>query len=94
VKAAIKRVRAVVHGRVQGVGFRYFTMAKADRYGCTGWVRNMPDGTVEFEAQGPAGDVDSFALEIRNGPSLSHVSELMIVELPVEEKETGFELRI
>jgi acylphosphatase len=89
----MKRIGAIVHGRVQGVGFRYFTMAKADRHGCTGWVRNLPDGTVEFEAQGPADDVDLFTTEIKNGPPLSHVAELQIVELPVEENETGFEIR-
>jgi acylphosphatase len=89
----IKRISAIVSGRVQGVGFRYFTRDRAHRYGVTGWVRNLPDGGVEFEAQGEAEKVDAFAADIRKGPALSHVSEMTLNELPLEEREEGFEIR-
>jgi acylphosphatase len=89
----IKRIGAVVRGRVQGVGFRYFTRDRARAHGLTGWVRNMPDGNVEFEAQGVSRDVDVFVAEIRKGPGLSHVEDITINELPVVEREKGFEIR-
>jgi acylphosphatase len=91
--AGTKRVRAVVQGRVQGVGFRYFTRAKADHYGLSGWVRNQPDNTVEFEAQGESAAVESFLADMKKGPPLSHVSEITATEMPVEELEQGFEIR-
>ena len=48
----IKRHHLIVEGRVQGVGFRYFTQKLAQQFGLVGWVRNLPDGTVEVEAEG------------------------------------------
>ncbi|QDT92409.1 acylphosphatase [Gimesia algae] len=44
-------LRAIYHGRVQGVGFRYQTTRLAQRYPITGYVKNLPDGTVELVAQ-------------------------------------------
>jgi acylphosphatase len=90
----LKRVRAVVQGRVQGVGFRCFTRDRAMTYGFTGWVRNLPDGSVEFEAQGEAEHLDAFLDEIKEGPGLAHVSDLTINELPVEERNEGFEIKL
>jgi len=89
----MKRIGAVVEGRVQGVGFRYFTRDRARHHGLTGWVRNLPDGNVEFEAQGVCKNVDAFVAEIRKGPGFSHVADITINELPVEEREEGFEIR-
>jgi len=89
-----KRISALVQGRVQGVGFRYFTRDRARVYGLTGWVRNLPDGNVEFEAQGAGRDVDAFVAEIRKGPGLSHVADITVNELPVENEEKGFEITI
>ncbi len=48
----------IFRGRVQGVGFRYSTYRIAGRYDVTGFVRNLPDGTVEMLAQGPTDEVD------------------------------------
>lgn len=86
----VKRIAAVVEGRVQGVGFRYFTRSSARHYGCTGWVRNLPDGKVEFEAQGPGERVDAFLEEIKKGPALSYISDVKTHELPAEDGEEGF----
>lgn len=88
-----KRIQAVVQGRVQGVGFRYFTRDRAASYGLSGWVRNLQDGGVEFEAQGEAEDLDAFTAEIKEGPGLAHVSDMTMVDLPIEEAEKGFEIR-
>jgi acylphosphatase len=87
-----KRIHALVKGRVQGVGFRYFTQDRARSRGLTGWVRNMEDGSVEFEAEGAAKDVDFFANEIKEGPALSNVSEMTVGVVPVEENEKRFEI--
>ena len=46
------RLHVIVEGRVQGVSFRYYTALTARRYNLTGWVRNLPDGTVETVAEG------------------------------------------
>ena len=88
-----KRIGALVQGRVQGVGFRYFTRDRARHYGLSGWVRNLPDGSVEFEAQGDSRDVDAFVAEIGKGPGLSRIENLTINELPLEEKENGFDIK-
>src|SRR5215468_1563417 len=48
----MRRVRAIVTGRVQGVAYRASTVYEARDHGLTGWVRNLPDGSVELEAQG------------------------------------------
>lgn len=50
-------LHAVVHGHVHGVGFRAWTERQAARLGLTGWVRNVPDGTVEMLVQGPRDQV-------------------------------------
>ena len=48
----MRAVRLIVSGRVQGVGFRWSTRAEAERVGARGWVRNLPDGTVEIHLEG------------------------------------------
>jgi acylphosphatase len=88
-----KRVCAVVRGRVQGVGFRYFTRDRAQKVALTGWVANMDDGAVAFEAQGKAGDIEAFLEAVKEGPALAYVSDMTVNELPVEEDEKGFEIK-
>ena len=62
------RVQLVVHGRVQGVGFRAFVAREARALGLAGTVRNRPDGTVEIEAEGAAGALEELAAAARRGP--------------------------
>ncbi len=59
VAADAVRRRAVFHGQVQGVGFRWQAASLARQMGLTGWVRNRDDGTVEMEAQGTSADLDA-----------------------------------
>ena len=81
-----KRLRAVVEGRVQGVGFRYFVARKAEELGIKGWVRNRFDGSVELEAEGSAEDLRKLANFIRKGPRGSFVSDVKLAwEEPVEQ---------
>lgn len=58
------RVRAVYRGRVQGVGFRFTTLDISRPYDVVGHVRNMPDGSVELEAEGERETVDTFLAKI------------------------------
>jgi acylphosphatase len=85
--------RFLVSGRVQGVGFRYFTQAAADRDGLTGWVRNLPDGRVEVFAEGDAEALTRFERAVRAGPSGARVAGVHVEnELPSGD-QTGFIVR-
>ena len=67
-----------VFGRVQGVGFRYFSQALARKHGLVGWVRNNFNGTVGIWVEGPQIDIDNFIHLVRKGPSSSHVRKVDI----------------
>jgi len=70
--------RFVVSGRVQGVGFRYFTQDVARREGVTGWVRNLPDGRVEARVEGEAEAVTRVERAIRAGPRGARVDAVSV----------------
>jgi acylphosphatase len=61
------RVTALVRGRVQGVGFRWWTRTRALELGLTGWARNLADGRVEVVAEGPKAQCERL-LEVLAGP--------------------------
>jgi len=88
-----KRFHIVVYGRVQGVGFRYFTSETAQEMGLSGWVRNMPDRNVEIEIQGAGERIDQFCTIVRDGPPLGHVTNMDIQPRPVKSGESGFHIR-
>jgi acylphosphatase len=71
---SIQRLRVVVTGRVQGVGFRYATLDEARRLGLTGWVRNCRDGSVELVAEGPRQRLERLLIWCHDGPSGALVS--------------------
>ena len=81
-----KHLDIIVIGRVQNVGFRFYTNKEASGLDVTGYVRNNPDGTVFSEVEGEAGEVDAFVDWVRQGPSWARVDEIKISEAPV----TGF----
>ncbi len=66
-------VRLVVHGRVQGVGFRYFTRDAARKLDVVGWVKNLWNGTVEIWAEGPKFKLESLIQSVQRGPSAAYV---------------------
>lgn len=72
----VVRVRAVVHGRVQMVGYRAFVIRHAGDAGLAGTVRNQPDGTVEVVLEGPDPDVQRVLDRLREGPRHARVERL------------------
>ncbi len=76
-----KRVHAIVSGLVQGVCYRASTRDAAKQIGgLTGWVRNLPDGTVELEAEGPAEKVDALIKWCHEGSPWSRVRDVSVEE--------------
>ncbi len=72
------RARIWVSGRVQGVGFRYFTAGRARRLGLGGSVRNLPDGRVEVVAEGDRAAIEALIAAVRQGPPGAHVGEIRV----------------
>lgn len=77
------RVHGVVSGRVQGVSYRYSMEGEATRLGVGGWVRNLPDGRVEFEAEGDRLAVEALVDWARSGPAYARVEGVATTERPV-----------
>ncbi|MDD4858560.1 MAG: acylphosphatase [Candidatus Krumholzibacteria bacterium] len=89
----LKRVRIIVRGIVQGVGFRFFAMQLARDYGLAGWVRNLDDGSVEVEAEGEELIVNSFIKDLGIGPRSSEVTAVDVQPLQPGQDRTRFRVR-
>ena len=83
------RRHMIFHGWVQGVGFRYRARHAAERYGCTGWVRNEWDGSVTMEIQGTEEAIDQVILAIEAGRYV-RIENLEVKTVPVDPEERGF----
>ncbi len=88
-----ERYHAIVKGRVQGVWFRAHTRDKALELGLTGWVRNLPDGSVETEFQGPAEQTARMREWLWIGSPHSMVTDVKTTPVSVIEGEGGFDIR-
>ena len=82
--------RIVVSGRVQGVGFRWFTRRAAQELGLAGRVRNLPDGRVEVEAAGGPERLEDLRARLRQGPPGARVTGLEEQELSPVPDWDGF----
>jgi acylphosphatase len=78
-------------GRVQGVGFRFTAHRMAHRHQLTGFVRNLPDGTVEMLAQGPARDIDDCIQAIK-GYFDDYIRDTEIQEVPPDPRHNDFKI--
>ena len=74
---ALCAVHIIVRGRVQGVSFRYYTLLRANELGVVGWVRNLPDGTVEVLAEGSQKQLDQLTSYLNTGPIGARVVAIM-----------------
>ncbi len=72
-----------IHGKVQGVGFRYYTHKKANELGVKGFVKNLPDGSVYVEAESGAEILEQFVNWCQEGPSWARVSKVDRQDCPV-----------
>jgi acylphosphatase len=70
------RLRAVVRGEVQGVGYRWSVQRLARRLGLTGYAENLPDGSVRVEAEGDPEQLDELEAFLRGGPRFAEVDRL------------------
>jgi acylphosphatase len=73
---ADRQVGFMIHGRVQGVGFRWWTRRTAQSLGIAGSVRNRPDGSVEVRARGPHDALSEFETRLRRGPPSASVRRI------------------
>jgi acylphosphatase len=80
----VERRRVVVHGFVQGVGFRFAVERAARSRGVAGWVRNRPDGTVEAVFEGEPEDVDALVDFCREGPRGAEVERVEVARESAE----------
>jgi acylphosphatase len=85
--------RYTITGRVQGVGFRFFTEDAARRESLHGWVRNLPDGGVEIVAEGDAEAVDRFERNVRHGPPGARIEQIEVDHVAPSGNATGFSVR-
>jgi acylphosphatase len=86
------RARVVIRGRVQGVFFRAETRDRARSLGVRGWVRNVPDGTVEAVFEGERERIESLLTWCRRGPALAHIDDVEVHWEPPQ-GEVGFAAR-
>ncbi len=88
-----RSVIGFVSGRVQGVGFRYFVMRQAQAEQLAGYVRNLPDGRVEFQLQGVPAAVARVIEQIHAGPSHARVDAVKIEDFDAVDAASGFMIR-
>lgn len=87
------RQRLTVHGRVQGVGFRYFVAMHARAAGITGWVQNRADGAVEAVCEGPADALERLRQQCARGPGGAYVKRVDVSEEPETGEFRSFDIR-
>lgn len=88
----MSELHCIIAGRVQMVMFRDFTQRKARSLGITGWVKNLPDGTVEVVAQGERPALEELLRKLRRGPFLAKVEDIRAEWRVPSERFTAFEL--
>jgi acylphosphatase len=85
--------RVIFEGRVQGVGFRYTVMELARGFDVCGWVKNLPDGSVELQAMGEAGELEAFIREIvEESPVARGIKACHSKTIPLLDQCQGFRI--
>ncbi len=86
-------LHCVIHGRVQGVGFRYFAQRCAEELGLNGWVRNLRGGLVETEVEGSREVLERYLSEMQSGPAHATVSRVDAEWFDIQGAYSSFEIR-
>ena len=86
------RWHMIFSGEVQFVGFRYTARLLAKKFGLSGWVRNLPDGRVEAETQGPVSDLRRFVLQLKSQPHI-RITHCAITPIAPDPSERRFSVR-
>ena len=89
----MRQLHAIVHGRVQGVSFRYNAQIEAQRLNLAGWVRNLPDRTVETLVVGDPQALEAYLRWLKNGPTGARVTRVDETWSDSPETYTTFEIR-
>ena len=87
-----KAVLARIEGRVQGVGFRFWTRNEAEALRLAGWVRNEADGSVKARIEGPSDNVDKMLERLRIGPPGAAVANVSVDAALPEDNGSGFRI--
>jgi len=87
----LKTLHLIIHGHVQGVCFRNSMQEEAELLGVAGWVRNLPDRSVEAMVQGEAATVDAMVRWAQRGPMMANVERVDVA--PGTGNYSGFEIR-
>jgi acylphosphatase len=88
-----QRLKAVIRGEVQGVGFRWAVQHQAFRLGLTGYAENLPDGSVRVEAEGDPDRLDQLEAFLHQGPRWAEVAELDSERVPATGEFDEFHAR-
>ncbi len=88
----ITSTHILISGKVQGVGYRHWTVQQAQKLGLNGWVRNLNDGRVEGVFEGDQNTVEQMTKSCYDGPTSARVTEV-IVEMKEPNFLEGFEVR-
>ena len=87
------RYHIIVHGHVQGVGFRFYSYQNAIKNNIRGWVKNNHDGSVEIDAEGDMEDMVNFIDTIKTGTNFSNIEDLDAKEIEDLKKYRDFEIK-
>lgn len=88
-----RRVHIIVEGKVQGVGFRYHAHQTAQELGLSGWVKNLPDGTVEIAAEGESDKLQKLIDWAKKGPANARVTQVHARIIPALNEMADFQIR-
>ncbi|HOK57199.1 MAG TPA: acylphosphatase [bacterium] len=89
----MKRYHLYVKGIVQGVGFRWYAQRIGNSIGVSGWVKNLPDGSVEIVVEGEKEKIEIFIEEMKNGYLGKNITEIEKIEEDFKGEFKGFEIR-
>lgn len=89
----MNRYHIIVKGRVQGVGFRFFSQSTAAMYDLTGYAKNMDNGTVEIEVQGDENKILKFLSNIKKGTLFIKVDDILISKIDLVHDENSFKIK-